>query len=195
MPDMSMFGPFDARTIEPDIPRVALPAGWYDCIISASENKTTKKGTGTMLCLAFTIINGEFRQRKLFARLNLINPEPEAVRIARSQLAAICRAVNVPKPGVSEQLHNKPLSVRIITKPRPDTGEAVNECKDFKPLANATQQDPAPQQAGYTQPPPQQGQPPVQQDYVQPPQQEAPQQAYQQAPPSTLTSGSPSPFS
>jgi len=43
-------------------------------MITASEMKTNKAGTGRFLELAFTIIEGEFKNRQLWARLNLENP-------------------------------------------------------------------------------------------------------------------------
>ena len=194
MPDMSIYGPFDSRTVEPNESRVPLPAGWYPCIISASENRKTKAGTGTMLSLEFTVVNGEFMNSKIFDRLNLHNPSADAVKIARGTLSSICRAVGVPSPKMSEELHNKPLLVRVSVKNRSDTGEPTNECKDYKASSAGVggYQQPQTVQEGRDQA--QQPQYPQEtttqpQQYIQPrpPLMSQPQQ-YTQAPPKNSTS-------
>ena len=46
--------------------------------------KPTKTGNGQYLQLAFEIIEGEYKNRKVWARLNLENANADAVRIARA---------------------------------------------------------------------------------------------------------------
>lgn len=60
---------------------------------------TNKPGTGEYLQLEFEIIEGEYRNRKVWTRLNINNPNPDAVRMAQADLSAICHAVNVIQPG------------------------------------------------------------------------------------------------
>lgn len=107
---------FDATTVEPMQPISVIPRGRYTAVISASEEKTTKKGDGTYLQLELTVVDGEFVNRKLWTRLNLNNPNETSVRIARSELAAICQALGLGGVADSEELHDKPLVVDVIVE-------------------------------------------------------------------------------
>ena len=81
---------FDANQVKPTTDFVPLPAGKYLAVIVESEFKPTKSGNGSYLELTFEVIDGEHKGRKLWARLNLDNPNPTAVEIARAELSAIC---------------------------------------------------------------------------------------------------------
>ncbi len=141
---------FDARTVEPTADFEPIPAGKYLAAITDSEMKPTKSGTGSYLQLTFTILEGEYKNRVLWARLNLNNPNATAVKIARSELSAICRAVGVMQPKDSVELHNLPLLITVKLKKRQDTGELVNEVKGYAKKEAATGQ---PQQATDNTPP------------------------------------------
>jgi len=99
---------FNAEEIEPSSSFDPIPAGWYKAIISNSEMKPTRDGYGEYLSLTLQIIEGQYENRLVFARLNLKNANDKAVDIARKDLAAICRAVGVMSPKSSEELHDKP---------------------------------------------------------------------------------------
>jgi hypothetical protein len=141
---------FDARTVEPSTDFEAIPAGKYVAIIADSEMKQTKSGTGSYLELTFQIVEGEFKGRNLWARLNLDNPNAVAVKIAQGELSAICRAIGVMAPNDSCELHNLPLVITVKCKKREDTGEITNEVKGYaKKEATAGQ---PPQAAAQTPP-------------------------------------------
>jgi len=128
---MANLNGFDASTVEPTTEFDPVPAGKYLAVITASEMKETKSGNGSYLELQFQIIEGEYANRNVWARLNLSNPNAQAVQIARAQLSAICRAVGVITPNDSVELHNLPLVIDVRCKKREDTGEIVNEIKGF----------------------------------------------------------------
>jgi hypothetical protein len=134
---------FDANLVEPSNDFEPIPAGKYLVVITDSEQTPNKAGTGSYLNLTFQIIDGPHKNRLLWARLNLDNPNAKAVQIARAELSAICRAVGVLAPNDSVELHNLPLVIHVKCKKRPDTGEIVNEVKGFSKkespqTANAT---------------------------------------------------------
>lgn len=133
---------FDAREVEPITTFEAIPSGQYLAAITDSEMKLTKNGRGRYLELTFTILEGEHKNRVLWARLNLENPNATAVKIARSELSTICRAVGVMTPQDSAELHNLPLLIEVKCKKRTDTDEIVNEIKGY---ARKTSGDQAPQ--------------------------------------------------
>jgi hypothetical protein len=122
---------FDANSVEPNSGFDPVPAGKYLAVITESEMKPTKANTGQYLQLTFQILDGEYKGRMLWARLNLDNPNATAVQIARADLSAICRAVGVLAPNDSVELHNLPLVIDVRCKKRADTGEITNEIKGF----------------------------------------------------------------
>lgn len=121
---------FDASQVEPASEFAPLPPGKYVAVITASEMKPTRSGNGAYLELTFQIIEGEFKGRVLWDRLNLDNPHPLAVKIARGELSAICRAVGVLTPNDSCELHNLPLVVTVKQK-RDADGEVWNEIAGY----------------------------------------------------------------
>ena len=87
---------FDANQVEPTVDFEAIPAGKYLAMITDSEMKPTKSGAGSYLQLTFEVLEGPYRGRILWARLNLENPNATTVQIARAELSSICRAVALP---------------------------------------------------------------------------------------------------
>lgn len=138
---------FDATEVEPRTGYDAIPAGKYKVVIEDTEQKQTRKGDGSYLQITFVVTDGEYQGRKLWARLNLDNPNDQAVSIARAELSAICRAVNVLKLKDSTQLHDLQLTVKVATKPDKESGEVRNEIKGYEPATTAPPK-PAPAVAG-----------------------------------------------
>jgi hypothetical protein len=122
---------FDANQVEPSTEFEPIPAGKYLAVITDSEMKPTKAGTGSYLQLAFQVIDGPCKNRFVWSRLNLQNPNETAVKIALADLSAICRAVGVNSPKDSVDLHNLPLVIHVACKKRQDTGELTNEIKGY----------------------------------------------------------------
>lgn len=144
---MANLNGFNATEVEPTTSFEPLPAGEYLAAITESEMKPTKSGSGSYLQLTFTVLDGEYKGRILWARLNLNNPNATAVKIARSELSAICHAVGVMQPRDSVDLHNLPLVITVKVKKRSDNDELTNEIKAYAAKGTATGQ---PQQAPAT---------------------------------------------
>ncbi len=147
---MANLNGFDARTVEPNADFEPIPAGKYLAAITESEMKDNKAGTGSYLQLTFTILEGEHKNRVLWARLNLDNPNATAVKIARAELSAVCHAVGVMAPKDSVELHNLPLVITVKLKKRQDTGEITNVIKGYAKKEAAAG---VPQQATSSTPP------------------------------------------
>jgi len=128
---MANLNNFNANDVEPAVGLEPIPSGKYLVFIFESQLKTTKMGTGKFLELTFEVLEGPFKGRRLWTRLNLQNPSSAAVAIARAELSAICRAVGVMTPTDSVELHNIPLIVTVGQKKRLDTGEPTNVIKDY----------------------------------------------------------------
>lgn len=124
---------FNANDIDTTSTYDALPAGTYVAVISASEMRQNRSGTGEYLKLEFTLVeNGRHDGRKVWANLNLKHPNPTTVEIARKDLASICKAVGVMAPQDSAELHDIPLLIRVATRTLPD-GTTQNDVKGYAP--------------------------------------------------------------
>jgi hypothetical protein len=128
-------GTFDAKTVEPNAPLEALPAGEYRVQILQSEMRATKAGTGRMLWLDMEVLDGEHKGRHLYDQLNLINPNPTAEEIAQRTLSAICHATGRLEVSDSDELHFAPMLAKVVVKPN-----GYNEIKGYK----ATGEKPTP---------------------------------------------------
>lgn len=147
---MANLNGFNANEVDPATDFEPVPAGKYLTVITDSEMKPTKSGNGHYLELTFQVIEGQYKNRLLWARLNLDNPNELAVQIARGELSSICRAVGVMQPKDSVELHNLPLLVTVKCKKREDTGDVVNEIKGYAKKDAGQGQ---PQQAATNTPP------------------------------------------
>ena len=130
---------FNAQEVEPFEGFEALPEGKYLVAIVESEMEPTKAGDGVYLKLIFEVLEGEYKGRKVWDRLNLDNPSEEAVRIAKAKLSAICRAVGVMTPKDSCELHNLPLHISVKCKKRDDNDDMTNEVKKYEKREPVTQ--------------------------------------------------------
>ena len=77
-------------------------------------------------------MEGEYKDRELKTWLNIVNPSEMAVKIARSNLAKICLACGIEKPGDSSKLHNIPLVITVKATVNSETEKATNEIRNFK---------------------------------------------------------------
>jgi hypothetical protein len=76
------------------------------------------------------------------------------VRIARSQLSAICRAIGVMQPRDSVDLHKVPLVGTVKVKKNSETRDLVNEVKGFEPKASVAPAPATPSNGGGATTPP-----------------------------------------
>jgi len=144
---------FNADTVEPSSGFEVIPIGDYKAVVTASEMKDTKKGNGKYLQLTYDILEGKYKGRKLFDRLNLKNSNQKTVEIAQRDLSALCRAVGVMHPHDSGELHNKPFIISVIiqdpTAAYPNPSNAIKNRKSINggnTLKNTPVPAPTPQQ-------------------------------------------------
>ncbi|MBF0181930.1 MAG: DUF669 domain-containing protein [Magnetococcales bacterium] len=126
-------GTFDASQVDPSQPFETLPPGDYRVQIINSEMRPTKTGSGQYLWMEMDVLDGPLTGRKLFDRLNLINPNRQAEEIAQRTLSAICHAIGRLQVSDSEELHFKPVMVKVTVD-----REGYNQVKGYKPVANAS---------------------------------------------------------
>lgn len=134
-------GTFDASQVEPQGEYTPVPPGDYKVQITSSEMVENSAKTGHMLKLELEIIEGDQAGRKLIDRLNLDNPNAQAVEIAQRQLSAICHAVGKLSVQDSEELHMLPMvAVVKVDPPRSANGKDYgpsNGIKTYKAIDSA----------------------------------------------------------
>lgn len=119
-----------------------IPSGQYEAQIVESEIADTKRGDGKMLNLTLEITSGQFERRKLWDRVNIVNPSAEAQRIGQRRLADYCEATGAGAIQDSEQLHYKPMLVTVgVDKDK--TGEYPDKNKITRVKALAGRSAPA----------------------------------------------------
>lgn len=131
---------FDATQVEPSAGFEVIPAGKYHVQIVNSEMRETKAGTGNMLWLEMSIMDGPHANKRLFDRLNLVNPNQQAVEIAQRTLSAICHATGQMSVSDSEQLHHRSMIATVKVRPAgPDRNgvqrDAQNEIGGYEAMS------------------------------------------------------------
>lgn len=134
----SSVDPMEARSYEP------LPNGDYDMIITKSDVKPTKAGTGHYLELEMQVLGGEHSGRRHWERLNVDNPNKQAEDIAKAALAALCFAVGVEDMTETEQLHDIPFIAKVeIDRKDPTRNRIVGYASAGVPTAASAAKAPA----------------------------------------------------
>tara|TARA_R110002012_G_scaffold221949_1_gene393426 strand:- start:31 stop:501 length:471 start_codon:yes stop_codon:yes gene_type:complete len=134
---------FDAQNVPEDKSFSLIPADWYRCAITGSEERPTKSNlsnpddNSSYLNLTIQILEGDYTGRLVWDSLNLKNKSETAVQIAQSTLSSICKSVGVNSPQNSSDLHDKPLMVKIGIEPEQNGYAAKNKPVGYK-LANDT---------------------------------------------------------
>jgi hypothetical protein len=114
-----------------------MPAGFYTAQVTESEIIALKSGQGQALKLTFEVLQEGYRNRKVWARLNIRHSgSPEAERIANEQLRELCESVGVVRMADTVELHNKPVQIRVkIREDKTGQYEPQNEVIGYKPVA------------------------------------------------------------
>jgi len=133
---------FNADQYEPLGSFEPIPAGDYIASILSSEFKLTKDGTGRYLELKFEVLDGDYKGRNLWARLNLENKNPKAVEIAQRELGTICRAVNRIHISDSAELHGIPMMVKVAVSPGSGGYGPSNDIKGYEATGGNAQAAP-----------------------------------------------------
>lgn len=108
-----------------------LPVGEYEMMIVKSATKPTVKMNGHYLELEMHVIAGEKSGRRHWERLNLDNPNAQAVKIAQESLAKLCIAIGADDVEDSEQLHDLPFVAEIGIDKKDDQRNVI---WGYKPL-------------------------------------------------------------
>lgn len=179
---------FNASQVQPNAGGMdVLETGRYNVQITESTVKPTKRGDGNMLVFTMTVIDGNAVGKRVIARLNIQNPNQQAVDIAYGELSAISHVAGVLNWNDTQELHGKPFQIQVDKVQRSDdpTKEG-NEIKGYYDL-----QGNPPSAGGGSQPSAPAPQPPAPQTQEQAP--SAPAQGYAPAPDPAAAAGAAQP--
>ena len=129
---------FDATDIDTSDDRgfEPLPQGKYNAMVIESTIKDTKAGTGKYLELVCQVLDGAHVNRKVWHRLNIVNPNPVAENIGRKDLAVLMINLGLPPQMVdTQELHGKPFIMGLKISQR-DGYEPSNDVSFTAPAAN-----------------------------------------------------------
>ncbi|NYT81406.1 DUF669 domain-containing protein [Alcaligenaceae bacterium] len=122
---------FNAAQVAPATTFTPLPAGTYTVQIEETDVKDTKNNTGKYLEAKFSVLEGEFINRKVYGRITIQNQNQKATEIGQAQLSAICHAVGVLNLQDTTQLHGRPLRIRVSVR-KDDTHGDSNDIKGYE---------------------------------------------------------------
>ena len=128
-----------------------LPAGRYRVSITGAEKKATKAGTGSYLQVEYTVLEGEYTNRKVWERFNLWNPNATAVSIAREAMDELCYVLGITALSSETDLIGRTVVAKLGVRKNKETGEPEQRVdkyeKDAGPGAVAAPVPTAPKSA------------------------------------------------
>lgn len=126
---------FDIDSVEPSVNTFELlPRGRYLVMIINSDVRDTKAGDGQFIEWTFEVMDGQWKGRRIWERMNIQNRNKKTEDIAQKNLSALCKAVG--KRGVladTAELHNIPLNVDVQIKTGDNGYADSNEVKGYAP--------------------------------------------------------------
>jgi hypothetical protein len=131
---LDVIGEFDATDYEDTFQ--PIPPGKYAAEITEVSTRETKAGDGKYLAIAVQIVGGEHDGRFVWDRLNVVNQNPEAVAIARSRLANLCRSVGVRKPERYADFQGMAVTVIVGIEKSDEHGDS-NKVKRYMATAGS----------------------------------------------------------
>lgn len=124
---------FDADQHEEMSDFEPIPVGVYPVQISNSDIVVTKAKDGKYIKLEFSVLSGEFKGRKIWTNLNIVNKNPVTVEIANKELTSIVKACGKRKIQDTVELHGIPIMMTVGIKPASGDFGPQNVPKKYEP--------------------------------------------------------------
>lgn len=133
---------FDATQIEITNDFELIPDGTEAvAVITGSELKETRDGTGQYVNLKIEIIDGDYKGRVVFDILNIQNKNEKAMKIAYQTLAKICNAVGKTQIQSTEELHDIPMKIKIGVN-KQEGYDPSNKVKNYSGVNDTPKEQP-----------------------------------------------------
>jgi len=109
-----------------------IPKGWYIAEIDDADIQQTNKGDGHMLALEFGIVGPSYEGRKVWHRINIDNPNEQAVEIGQKELVRLQLACGLDEiPSDQKLLIGNVCQIKIGHEEY--KGEDQERVKGFRP--------------------------------------------------------------
>jgi len=120
-----------------------LPKGRYPARCEDIEKKPTRKNDGYFYEVEFSLIGENFKNRKVWANLNVSNPSTTAQRIGREQWNSLCVAAgfSIGQVKDTKEVVGKRMVI-LVDIERGDDGSERNRVTGFFPF-DATVKSPS----------------------------------------------------
>jgi len=130
MSDLQQFfgGAFDSTSVPPADDFPVLPPDNYPVLVESATVKATKANDGAYVKVVMSVIDGQFKGRKLFDNINIHNPNQQCVEIGLRSLAALGQAIGLRHVGDTEQLVNQVCVAHTKVK------DGQNVIRTYSPL-------------------------------------------------------------
>jgi len=121
----------------------ALKPGTYHVVITKTDLKVTKAGTGQFIELEMQVVEpAEFSGRRYWARYNMSNPSKKAEDIAAEELSDLCRALGIKAiKSDTDELLDKELMITLELDPR---NTSFLRIQNYEPVSQDLLEKPAP---------------------------------------------------
>lgn len=90
-----------------------IPAGEYNLVIVATEDRANAAGTGRFYKLEIEVADGQHKGRKLWEIVNYEHPNAQAVAISTRTLTGLCLAMNLQGFSHPDELRYKPFRAKV----------------------------------------------------------------------------------
>ncbi len=100
--------------VNPSAPRSfePLPPGIYTVIVSDDAAKTSKYGD-TYISMEYTVIDGEFNNRRIWENMNIGHNKSDVAGRALADLKALACAVGIPDAETTGELKDIPFQLKV----------------------------------------------------------------------------------
>ena len=122
---------FNTNDYEPDAFPPPIPEDDYELMVTDSKLVNAKSGKGKYFAVALQVLSGEYKNRIVQQRYNIIHSSDTTERIGRQEFRQLCDAVGVTSPKDTAELHNIPFLGHVVCRPYGDG--IINELKRCGP--------------------------------------------------------------
>lgn len=126
--------PFDPSSVGERQDFVPIPPGEYRMMITETEYKQNKKGTGTLIEYKAVVLDGPHAKRSMKGWINFTNSNPTSQKIGQEELGELCRALGLGTITNDVQLQNIPFLATVTVKAGEGERGPSNTIKKYKPL-------------------------------------------------------------
>lgn len=103
-----------------------LPDGVYNVVAEAVDVRTTKAETGKYISIKFRIIDGEYKNFRLWHNFNIQNPSEKTVEIGMAQLKSLLLASGQTNGKINHTNQLLDLELSVRTKLRLDVTNKIS---------------------------------------------------------------------